>query len=115
MQVSVIMPAFNAARHVGAAIASTLAQTHADLELVVVDDGSTDQTAAIARAFAARDPRVRVVAQANAGIAGAPQTRSWPPPARSPTTSVTAAGSPAAGYRTSPARRPWSGRSRRTA
>ena len=67
-RVSVVMPAFNAATTIGAAVASALWQTSADLELVVVDDGSTDETAAIA---AAHGDRVRVVSQPNAGVAAA--------------------------------------------
>jgi hypothetical protein len=76
-RVSVVMPARNAAPFVGEAVASVLAQTVADLELVVVDDASTDATASIARSFG--DPRVRVIdgpargvaAARNAGIAAA--------------------------------------------
>ncbi len=66
--VSVVMPARDAAPHVGAAVASVLAQTHRDLEVVVVDDGSGDETAAIAASFGGR---VRVMSQANAGVAAA--------------------------------------------
>ena len=69
--VSVIMPAYNVARYIGEAIASVLAQTHRDLELLVVDDGSTDGTAVIAAHFAARDPRVNLLRQPNGGISTA--------------------------------------------
>ncbi len=69
--VSVIMPAFDAAATVVASIASVLAQTHRELELVVVDDGSRDATAALVEAQAARDPRVVLLRQANAGVAAA--------------------------------------------
>lgn len=68
-RVSVVMPARNAIPHVGGAIASVLAQTVEDLELVVVDDGSSDATAAVARAFA--DPRVVVVEGPARGVAAA--------------------------------------------
>ena len=61
------MPAFNAASYLAAAVDSVLAQTFADLELLIVDDGSSDETPRVARALAARDARVRVLAQANAG------------------------------------------------
>ena len=57
--VSVITPAWNAAATLEATIASVAAQTFPDWEMLVADDGSTDATAAIAAAWAARDPRVR--------------------------------------------------------
>jgi GT2 family glycosyltransferase len=65
--VSVIMPAFNAARYIDAAITSVLGQTMSDLELLVVDDGSADDTAAVVARRAADDPRVRLYRQANTG------------------------------------------------
>jgi glycosyltransferase involved in cell wall biosynthesis len=65
---TVVMPAYNAASTVGPAVRSVLAQTHGDFELVVVDDGSTDETAAQVRAFEA-DSRVRLVRQENLGPA----------------------------------------------
>jgi len=58
---SVLMTAYNRAAYIGEAIESVLAQTFTDFELVVVDDCSTDGTADIATAYAARDGRVRVV------------------------------------------------------
>ena len=70
-RVSVIIPAFNAAATLAPTLASALAQSYADLEIVVVDDGSTDATAEIATAFADRDPRVRVIITANGGVAKA--------------------------------------------
>jgi len=65
--VSVVMPAFNAERYLHRAIDSVLRQTLADLELLVVDDGSSDGTVALAQSYAERDPRVRVLTQRNAG------------------------------------------------
>ncbi len=65
--VSVVMPAYNAARYLPRAIESVLGQTFADFELLVVDDGSSDETVATALSFAARDSRVRVLTQRNAG------------------------------------------------
>ena len=57
--VSVCMPAFNGARHIGAAIRSVLEQTFADFELLVVDDASGDATPAVVESL--RDPRVRLI------------------------------------------------------
>ncbi|HMD33806.1 MAG TPA: glycosyltransferase family 2 protein [Vicinamibacterales bacterium] len=65
--VSVIMPAYNAEAFLATAVESVLRQTFGDLELLIVDDGSGDGTAALARRFAERDGRVRVLRQANAG------------------------------------------------
>jgi glycosyltransferase involved in cell wall biosynthesis len=64
IKVSVIIPALNAAAFVGGAIGSALGQTLSNLEVIVVDDGSTDDTAAIVRGFMAQDPRVRLIAHA---------------------------------------------------
>ena len=58
-RVSVLMPAFNAERFLAHAVESVLAQTHEDLELVVVDDGSTDHTFELLQDYARKDPRVR--------------------------------------------------------
>ena len=59
VRVSVIVPAFNAAPFLPVAVASALAQTEPDVEVIVVDDGSTDGTLAVARAL--EGPRVRVL------------------------------------------------------
>ena len=69
--VSVVMPVYNAARHLREAVQSVLRQTFRDFELVAVDDGSTDESPAVLREYAARDPRVRVVSRPNTGIVGA--------------------------------------------
>ena len=69
--VSVILPVHNGEDFVGCALASVLLQTYTHLEVVVVDDGSTDGTAAILKVWAARDPRVRIITQSNAGVARA--------------------------------------------
>ncbi|MBV9996064.1 MAG: glycosyltransferase [Caulobacteraceae bacterium] len=70
-RVSVLMPAHNAARWLGEAIESVLGQTLADLELLVVDDGSTDGSAEILRAFQQRDPRLKVLVQPRRGLCDA--------------------------------------------
>lgn len=67
-RVSVVIAAFNAAATIGAALTSVLGQSVPVAEILVVDDGSTDATGAVASAFGAP---VRVVRQANAGVAAA--------------------------------------------
>lgn len=67
--VSVLMPAYNAASFVGAAIQSILGQSFGDFELIVVNDGSSDRTLEVVQAFA--DERIRVVSNPrNMGLAG---------------------------------------------
>ena len=69
-RVTVLMPVFNGESHVRASIESMLAQTFGDFELLIVDDGSTDATSAIAHEY--RDPRVRVMSfDRNRGLATA--------------------------------------------
>lgn len=69
--VSVIIPAYNAATLIDRTLRSVLAQTYCHLEVLVVDDGSTDQTPEIVATFAQQDDRVRSLYQANAGVAAA--------------------------------------------
>lgn len=72
MKVSVIMANYRGAEHLSAAITSVLRQSHADLEVIVSDDASPDDSLAIVRAAAAGDDRVRLIeAAANAGPAAA--------------------------------------------
>ena len=69
--VSVIIPGFNAARFLPETLASVRDQTWVGFEVVVVDDGSTDGSADVARAAAGGDPTVRVVTIPNGGVAAA--------------------------------------------
>jgi glycosyltransferase involved in cell wall biosynthesis len=69
LQIRVVIPAWNAARWIGDAVRSVLAQTHRHWELVVVDDGSTDETADVVAGIA--DERIRLIRQANAGVSAA--------------------------------------------
>jgi glycosyltransferase involved in cell wall biosynthesis len=69
--VSVVVPAFNAAKTIQDTLHSISQQTYSNLEVIVVDDGSTDDTAAIARRHVLIDPRFRVVSKQNGGVASA--------------------------------------------
>ncbi len=70
--VSVIMPVYNAEAYVAESIASILGQTYTDVELIVVDDGSTDRSREVVRSFT--DPRLIHIEQANSGVAAALNT-----------------------------------------
>jgi len=69
--ISVVMPAYNSAQYIAAAIESILNQTYADFELLVIDDGSTDNTLEIVKHYAAQDSRIRLIQQQNAGVGAA--------------------------------------------
>ena len=69
--VSVVIPAFNAERFLAATLSSVQKQTYDNLEILVVDDGSIDATARIAEQYARADPRIRIMAQSNGGVASA--------------------------------------------
>ena len=62
-QVSVVMPVYNGEKYLAEAIESILAQTFSDFEFIIVDDGSTDDSLAIARSYESHDNRVRVIGQ----------------------------------------------------
>ncbi|WP_218310831.1 glycosyltransferase family 2 protein [Alteromonas antoniana] len=68
-QVSVIMPAYNAQAFISEAVSSVLAQSFRDFELLIWDDGSTDQTVSLCEKWAEEDSRVRVFVSANRGVA----------------------------------------------
>lgn len=69
---SIVVPAYNAAATIGETIRSLLLQTYGDFELIVVDDGSIDETIAVVQSF--RDDRIRLIRQKNRGLAGAHNT-----------------------------------------
>ncbi|MCE9609812.1 MAG: glycosyltransferase [Chthoniobacter sp.] len=70
--VSVIIPTYNYAAYLGKAISSVLGQDHTNFEILVVDDGSTDDTAHVVSKFT--DPRVRYLYQKNGGLSSARNT-----------------------------------------
>ncbi|RYF99576.1 MAG: glycosyltransferase family 2 protein, partial [Chitinophagaceae bacterium] len=72
-KVSVIIPAYNAANFLAETVKSILGQSYQDFELLIVDDGSKDNTASIAELFS-KDPRVKLISQTNLGCSGAKNT-----------------------------------------
>ncbi len=69
--VSVIIPVYNRGRYLEEAMASVLSQTLESLELIIVNDGSTDDSAEVAHRFVAKDPRVKYYEQENKGVSAA--------------------------------------------
>lgn len=69
--VSVVVPAWNAEATLAKTLGSVAVQTYRNLEIIIVDDGSSDRTAAIAGSFCAAEPRARLLRQANGGVASA--------------------------------------------
>lgn len=72
--VTVVIPAYNAEKTLSRSMDSVLAQSHPYLDVIVVDDGSTDTTRALAEQHALKDPRVRVLHQENRGLSEARNT-----------------------------------------
>jgi len=70
---TIVVPAFNVANTLAETLTSLLAQTYQNFEIIIVDDGSSDDTHRIAQSFA-EDIRVRIVRQPNRGLAGARNT-----------------------------------------
>jgi len=68
---TVVIPAYNAERFIERTLRSALRQTYTNLEIIVVDDGSTDDTRAVAETVAAGDDRVRIFSVPNGGVAKA--------------------------------------------
>lgn len=71
MKISVVVPVYNCAPYVERCIRSILAQTHTNLEIICVNDGSTDDSGTILDKLACEDTRVRVIHQKNAGVSAA--------------------------------------------
>ena len=71
MKVSVITPCYNAEKYISSTIQSIQNQTMTDWEFVLVDDGSTDNTAAIIHRFSIEDSRIKLLQKVNGGTASA--------------------------------------------
>jgi len=74
MKISVIVPVYNVESYLEQCLQSIVAQTYTDLEIILVDDGSTDQSAKICEDFAKRDARVKIIRQMNGGVSSARNT-----------------------------------------
>lgn len=70
-RVSIVMPVYNCEKYLAEALASLLVQTYEDIEIVVINDGSTDSSKSILLRFAKLDPRIRIINQKNSGIVNA--------------------------------------------
>lgn len=71
MKISVIIPVYNVEKYVAQAIESAQRQTYHDVEIILVDDGSGDRSGLICDAYAAKDRRIQVIHQSNAGLSAA--------------------------------------------
>lgn len=69
--VSIIVPVYNVKSYVGECVESLCRQTYTNLEILLVDDGSTDGSGEVCDEYAGRDERIRVIHQANRGLSGA--------------------------------------------
>lgn len=69
--ISIIIPAYNIQDYIGKCLDSVLNQTYKKLEIIVVDDGSKDQTLRIINEYAEKDSRIRVISKANGGVTSA--------------------------------------------
>lgn len=74
MRISIIIPVYNVAPYLKTCVSSVLQQTHKDLELILVDDGSTDGSGELCETLANEDKRIRVVHQSNQGLSAARNT-----------------------------------------
>lgn len=70
-QVSVVIPAYNAAETIEETLSSVVGQTYANLDIIVVDDGSKDDTASIVNERRLKDPRIRLIRKSNGGVSSA--------------------------------------------
>ncbi|MBQ3396032.1 MAG: glycosyltransferase family 2 protein, partial [Synergistaceae bacterium] len=69
--ISIIIPAHNTSQYIHRAIESSQRQTHSNIEIIIIDDGSTDDTLKISQSYAEKDSRIRIIHQDNAGVSSA--------------------------------------------
>lgn len=70
-RISIIVPVYNAASTLERCVRALMAQTHNNIEIILVNDGSRDNSLELCRAFAAEDPRIRVIDKPNGGVSSA--------------------------------------------
>ena len=70
-KVTVIIPIYNVEKYLKEAIESTINQTHSNIEIILVDDGSTDNSGIICDEFAKKDTRIKVIHKTNGGLSDA--------------------------------------------
>ncbi|MCD1571749.1 bifunctional glycosyltransferase/CDP-glycerol:glycerophosphate glycerophosphotransferase [Agromyces mediolanus] len=68
---SIVVPMYGVEAYIDACLRSLMRQNYVDVEIIVIDDGSPDRSATIARSLGRRDPRIRVLSQPNAGLSAA--------------------------------------------
>ncbi|MBP5262410.1 MAG: glycosyltransferase family 2 protein [Clostridiales bacterium] len=71
MKVSIIIPIYNSENYLTDCIESAVSQTYSDIEIILVNDGSTDGSEEICRSYEEKDQRVRLINQSNAGVSAA--------------------------------------------
>ncbi|MBQ3396828.1 MAG: glycosyltransferase family 2 protein, partial [Synergistaceae bacterium] len=69
--VSIIIPAYNTSPYIHRAIESSVRQTHSNIEIIIIDDGSADDTLKVSQSYAEKDSRIRVIHQDNGGVSSA--------------------------------------------
>ena len=74
-EISIIVPVYNTEKWLRRCVDSILAQTFKDFELLLIDDGSTDNSGTICDEYVGKDPRVRVFHKSNGGVFIGPQSR----------------------------------------
>ncbi len=73
-KVSIIIPVYNVEKYLPKCLESVIGQTYADLEIICIDDGTPDRSAAVILSYAEKDGRIRLISQKNQGLSGARNT-----------------------------------------
>ena len=74
IKISVIIPVYNIERYIGRCLQSVISQTLSDTEIIVINDGSTDNSLSIIEKYALKDKRIKIVTKKNEGLAFARKT-----------------------------------------